>query len=161
MWYRKCILWRIWIIKYTKVYLNIIILISRPKSLNNFFITGHTTLSCKRQKWLSWQQQRVIPQRILCCCSFLLLLPRLHRILTQIKWGVNKQRDIGKSCKNPRSILQLSVYNRSRRNITAWVCCETTRAWVTLRNVDISWCCRVWVMLWMMLRKWHCDSAAV
>ena len=34
MWYRKCILWRIWIIKYTKVYLNIIILISRPKSLS-------------------------------------------------------------------------------------------------------------------------------
>lgn len=32
-------------------------------SLNNEFITGHTTLSCKRQKWLSYHQQRVIPQR--------------------------------------------------------------------------------------------------
>ena len=43
----------------------------------------------------------------LCCCSFLSFLPWSHRILTQIKWGVNKQRDIGKSCKNPRGILQL------------------------------------------------------
>lgn len=130
-------------------------------SLNNVHITGHTPLSCKRQKWLSWQQQRVIPQRSSVAVLFLSFLPRSHRILTQIKWGVNKQRDIGKSCKNPRWLLQLSVYNRGRRNITAWVCCGTTRAWVTLRNADISWCCRVWGMLWMMLWKWHCDSAAV
>ena len=120
-------------------------------SSSRSFITGHTTLSCKRQKWLSWQQQRSC-RSVSLLLFFFVTSAMVNPLLSTAM--IYRQR--------PCRCVCLRTVNLKAEN--------TSKRWylLVLRKVLYKWCCvsnaAIWCCGMMFWRCWdgcyidcHCD----